>query len=449
MFFGTTPQPVASYIVKTLKEINPSRVFVGCAGNFVVEQIARQTIPDCEIHSTDVSLYSCAVGWAITDQDFRLEIRDEDFSFLKDRMETPLEKAAVVIFLNEVAPMKNKKALYYQNLFSEATKCYQYYIPKIIEKLVELKENTKGMTYHAIDNMQMWDLCKEGDYVFYDPPVILKDYEKNFKVIGEVLSWDIVKFQELTDELKHKTIRLLSEKGVHVVYRTNNPIKDTQNLGLILRFHYQYRQDAAYCVYVNDGVLGSMVGRREQLKEKVTNLRIITKEMELTKKTKIKIIATQGAIANHYRLLWTRKANMTDMGVPYLVFADEALIGLFNLCSGLNYGVDRILILSDPCCPSSKYKRLSKLIIYIIATEEIVEMFNDKHMWEHSGFTTLVLSNNPSSMKYRGELFQQVKKEECQGGEFKYKLVYHSKQLNKTIKDGYSKWLQKHSTQLV
>jgi hypothetical protein len=74
MFFGTTPQIISQYLHGELKRITPKRIFIPFAGNFVVEQIAHLACPEAEVFSTDVSIYSRAIGFGINNIDFRLEL---------------------------------------------------------------------------------------------------------------------------------------------------------------------------------------------------------------------------------------------------------------------------------------------------------------------------------------------------------------------------------------
>ena len=143
-------------------------------------------------------------------------------------------------------------------------------------------------------------------------------------------------------------------------------------------------------------------GRFQPLQEEVRHCPIITEADEITLQTRIDIVSVNGNLGNHYRMMWVKKAEMGNMGSPFLVLADGKIIGLLVLESGVKFGTDLILIVSDPAAPTSRYKRLSKLMLHLCCTETVLNMVNERTMWEHTGFTTRVLTNNPVSMKYRG-----------------------------------------------
>lgn len=158
--------------------------------------------------------------------------------------------------------------------------------------------------------------------------------------------------------------------------------------------------------------------------------------------SRIEAVPVSGKIGNHYRMMWVKKAEMGNMGTPVLVLADGKIIGLLVLEGGLKFGTDFVIIVSDPAAPTSRYKRLSKLILHLCCTETVLAMMNERTMWEHTGFTTRVLTNNPVSMKYRG-LFDLVKREDFEQGNYKYKLIYQSKALFPDVETALAAWLKK------
>ena len=88
-------------------------------------------------------------------------------------------------------------------------------------------------------------------------------------------------------------------------------------------------------------------------------------------------------------------------------------------------------------------------MLHICCTQEVVDIMNEKSMWEHAGFTTRVFTNAPVSMKYRS-LFDLKEREEDEEGNYKYKLIYQNKRkIAPTIKEGLKNWLKKDGKQLI
>jgi hypothetical protein len=444
MFFGTTPQIVSQYLFKELKRINPKRIFVPFAGNFVCEQIASMACPDAEILSTDVSIYSRAIGFGVNDVDFKLELTEEtkkDFPFLADKQK-PIEKAAIIILFSEIAKiyLKREKIKYYENQYNDAKKNIEKYFNQVLGKLQKFKETSK-FKFFGIDACEVLKDVKKGDFVFYDPPVLLGDYEKMFDALNKCLVYDEVLYTQMTEELKREQINEMHKKGATIYWRTNG---EKLVIPECLRqvFHYQYKWNAAYHIYSNANS-ASFVGSFEPLKEIIKNIKIFGKNDEITENSKIDVVLYPSNAGNHYRMLWVKKAQMTSAGWCYLVFIDGKLLGLLQLESGLKFGSDYIIIFSDPVSPFSKYKRLSKLILYLCCTKEMLKTINDISMWEHTGFTTRVFTNAAVSMKYRG-IFELTERKEDKTSDYKNILIYHSKKHYNTYRDALKEWLKKY-----
>lgn len=444
MFFGTTPAIVSQFVHAEIARIKPARVFVPFAGNFVIEQLAAAIDKSIEVHSTDVSLYSLAIGFAAIGRQIPAMLTDEwrEHFPMFGQSNDPIEQAAEVIFFADYARNFGKdKHAYYASLNRHARANAERYKQKILGKLRQFVSGLGSFMFYGQDACVILDMVREGDFVFYDPPVLLGDYEKMFGLLeNSVYQWQKPEYTVITDELKATHLFELHRRGATVLYRTNNPIEPPHNYENIYR--YQYKYHGHYCLYANKRNT-SFVGRFTALREDPnTALRLIGKDDVITPLSAVEVRRVSGQIANHYRLLWVKKAEMTDGGIPFLVFVDGKVAGLMQLSSGLMFGIDLISIFSDPAAPTSRYKRLSKLILYLICTEEMLQMFNDMTMWEHTGFTTRVFTNEPVSMKYRG-LFELSERTEDKDGFYKYKLMYHSKRLLPSFKDGLLAWLGK------
>ena len=63
------------------------QVYVGCSGNFTVEQLLTRYAPKAQVFGNDVSLSSGVLGAYLSGQDFRL-IQEDDFRWLEAFWET-------------------------------------------------------------------------------------------------------------------------------------------------------------------------------------------------------------------------------------------------------------------------------------------------------------------------------------------------------------------------
>lgn len=353
MFFGTTPSVISQFLHKEIKGLNPKRAFVPFAGNFVVEQLCRLAFDNLEIFSTDVSLYSRGIGFGVTDQKFKCNLIPEiaeQFDKIAS-LSTPMEKAAQIIFLTDAARNLGKAHIpYYAELGKDAVSNQEKYIDKILLKLESFRDKTKGMNFLGEDACKLIPDVSEGDLCFYDPPVLLGDYEKMFKPLEDCYEFDEVEYTQMTDEIKEGHLIDMHQKGAVVYYRTNNPIEPLPGYQEVFRFNYKYNGN--YCVYTNKANR-LWVGQFEPLKEEIRNYPMMGPEDTIKEDSEVNILRVPVPVANHYRMMWVKKAQMSSAGYAYLVFVDKKLLGVLVLDSALKFGTDLVALYSDPVVPST------------------------------------------------------------------------------------------------
>lgn len=447
MFWGTTPSILSQFVHGEIARINPKRLFVPFAGNFVIAQLAGSVDKNIEVFSTDISLYSAAIGLAATNQPINITLSDayrEKFPTF-GKSNDPLEQAAEVVFFADYAASVHKaKHKYYASILKNGELNAERYKSEIIAKLKKFISNLGNLTFYAADACELIAMVQPGDMVYYDPPFDLGSYDKQFGILeNEIYNYTKPPFTEITDELKHKQLADMNSLGVYSYYRTHAPLEKSIE-GYSECFLFQRNYTAFYRLHTNT-VGKTFVSRSVLLRENSSlALPIISTADHITPKSKIEVVKVKSETINHYRLLWTKKAQMVDDGVPYLILIDGKVIGATALVSGLKFSTIWCSIFSDVTAPTSQYKRLSKLILYLICTQEMLGIINDATMWEHTGFTTRVFTNEMVSMKYRN-LFDLVERSEDVGGFYKYKLLYHSKKLLPTFRDGLLEWPSKRT----
>ncbi len=454
MFLGTTPKEVGQYIRSVVEKENPKTIFVPFAGNFVVEQIISNFNKKIKIISGDVSLYSNAIGFAITNTKSDIKLKADllkDFPSFKNK-ETPIDIAAQVMFFSEVAHARKKAETirYYKSIYFDAVKNQEKYINAIIEKIKKVKVTLKDIEYNALDASVLIQRAKKGDVVYYDSPTVKGGYESMFKSLCECFEYTETPYTNIDNEIRKEDMRVLHNKGVKVLMNAYYPDNNLESLpeGYAEIFRYKYTDNRFISIYSNINNK-KWVNVKETLKEKQTKIEIIGEKDEICKRSKIEIIKCTQDIAAHYRIMWVKKATIKQGGSNYLVFIDKKLIGCVVMTSGIQFSTDLATIFSDPVTHTSKYKRLSRLLIYIISSKPFLKMYNDETLWEHTGFTTAVFTNYEKSMKYRG-LFKVKEKKLMKEGRYKYKIIYQNREkIFPSYKSALTQWLDKYKKDLI
>ena len=78
-FIGSINAETRKWLGNNGPAFDGRQVYVGCSGNFTVEQLISRYAPKARIWGNDVSLYSGALGAYLADQPFNLTVREEDY----------------------------------------------------------------------------------------------------------------------------------------------------------------------------------------------------------------------------------------------------------------------------------------------------------------------------------------------------------------------------------
>ncbi len=444
MFFGTTPAPVRDFLARELRNFKPKRVFEPCAGNFVLSMLCGAVDREIEVVSGDVSLYSMAIGGAFTGSDFgirlkpELELEYEQFAGKVD----PIEIAALVVIFQELAKCRDKSHIkYYSNLERDIRCNQERYLASMVEKLTKAK-SLLGPSYnfHARDCMEAIQYAKPGDLVFFDPPYYEGDYEKGFASMESCFEYPQVEYTNMTMDKKIEALKDMTSRGVHAYFRHEEEIEIP---GFELCYAFEYKADKRYLVYTNHREAIAQ-GRAVLMREKPKRYDVIWYEDEIKPTSDIRLVSMKADESNHYRLMWTKKAAMKDVGHRWGLVIDGKLAGMVSIVAGVMYGSPYAVIIADAAPFHTRYKRLGKLVLNCILSEEFLLSVNDLFMHEHTGFTTVAYTNAPVSMKYRG-LFELAERKNGSPSGHKHTLVYRCGEMpHKTIKDGLLSWLKKH-----
>jgi hypothetical protein len=446
MFLGTTPRILSQYIEGQLGEIKPKRILVPFAGNFVIEQVAAIAYPKAQIHSTDINLYSRLVGYGLAGMETDIKLKPEILAMFpgfkgKNR---PEEEAAIALFFSEVAQaIKKQKIPYYGKILEDAKTRHEEYYRVLIDKITRAKELIGDIRFYGIDAHEFLKMAGKGDFIYYDSPTIKGGYERMFQAMEGCYDFDSPEYTEITPEVRAG--HLQSAMDHKAVMFCNSYYPENWLEEVPAGYEETFRWKRGYNKWI------SIFSNREWLKwvfssplinEKQASYPVITEKDVINENTRIHVIESKADIVNHYRLMWVKKADIKSGAHNFMIFADEKLIGCAVLNSGVNFGMDFITIFSDPASPTSRYARLSKLILYVICMGEMIDRINDLSMWEHKGFTTAVFTNYEVSMKYRS-LFTLAKKETLKTGGWKYKLIYQNRlNILPTYQDGLKAWLK-------
>jgi len=102
-----------SFFFTHAKLLAGRRCFIGCSGNFTIEQILTRVAPTAELHSNDVSLYSGVIGAALTQTPFPVRNIVPEMEWINDYLSEgpvpgPLDVSTVILYLEMLKYEKQK-----------------------------------------------------------------------------------------------------------------------------------------------------------------------------------------------------------------------------------------------------------------------------------------------------------------------------------------------------
>lgn len=447
MFLGTTTKPVRDYMADEIKALKPRRMFEPFAGIFMVSQICGMVYPEMEVLSSDISMFSVEIGCGLAGIPTPVVPKPclyEKFPGLAEYT-SPIQRGAIMIFMSEVAVCARKAHVkYYATLLEDMTIRHVKYVNSIVAKMEKARQNLpKGFRFHPSDGVKLMEQAGEGDAVFYDPPFWSGGYEKMFEALADWYEPLVIPYTECNSDLKDQHLQDLADRGCHVYYRCEEPTEIPRYENV---FKAEYKSNGWFLVYANAAKTMRLM-RNDRMREKAPNYDVITPETVFTEKSRVQIVPVNTPTANHYRLMWTKKAEMQSMGTPFLITIDSLVAGVVVVDSGQSFGSSYARIISDVGCTATRYPRLAKLILASILTDEFLTRVNDAFIYPHEGFTTIAYSDAKVSMKYRG-MFELAERKQGQPGGKAYELVYRTKKMRaKTIKAAYQQWWQKYSNE--
>lgn len=449
MFFGTTPAPVRDYLASEIRRIAPARVFEPCAGNFVLSLVCGAIDPKIQVISGDVSLYSVAIGHAFANQDGGIRLKDEwleKYPYFKGKT-SPQEIGAAIIYWAELAKHLGKQHVkYYQSLVRDLNENVDRYMSGILSKIERARE-TLGNNYRFVaqDAAVSIQEAEKGDFVLYDPPYYMGDYEKEYEALCKCFDFPEIPYTEITPELKNTHLKELAVKGTHTFFRCEE-VPEIPSYEVV--FDYLYKANGKKYFVLSNSNCTPAQGWKTVMPTKKARFDVLW-NADLTADSKIQIIPVEGAIGNHYRLLWTKKALMRDAGEKFLLTADGKVCGVISIMSAEQYGHTYACLIADAAPLNTPYRRLGKLVLHAILNDEFLESINRKFLWQHEGFTTQAYTDSPVSMKYRG-LFELIDRKQQAPSGHKFALTYRANKFKwKTIQEAYDAWFKRYGSELI
>jgi hypothetical protein len=448
---ANTRKILASYIPSL-----PAATHVLCSGNFTIETTLRLNGYKGRLSGCDVSLYTCALGCALTGQDLPVSLNTDpafaEFAPLASFLTDPCGRAAAVAVALDALRFAARKNDYQRRMMDAIARR----LPTLCEKTVaRIKKKAEAVRLDEFHPQDAWERVAaippgDGDAIASFPPTYSAGYERLYRDLHRLFAWQQPAYKELTSGAEFAQ-RVLSRPGPWIL----GAEKPTPELQVLLEEPIALAPRStgvSISLYSNIGVDARVVRRRETVRD--VGWRRLTDTDEITEGSRLEVVRVGAAEAQYIRELYS-SAEVGQVSAPYnyAVAIDGKLAGIiaFYLPSmNVQMGVPNdpeakdvsIYMMCDLAVPSFRYPRLSKLVLMASVSCEMQREMEHRLVQEYRYNTTTAFSRNPASMKYRGVFTLLSRKQRADGV---CQLNYYSKMGRWTLKDALTRWLKQHS----
>ena len=407
---------------------NGRKVYVGCSGNFSVEQILSRYAPKARIWGNDVSLYSSVLGAYLAGQPFEMSVKDESFQWLEPHLGDVEAKSAAVMVLLEALKHEKADNVFKARHWAHYLNNFEGFQQATVARLRERKKEFRLEAYTSKDIFDLLDEMPQEAVAVAFLPTYAGGYERMFKRLEEIFDWDRPAYGLIDAERKAAILEKMKTRDY--LYLDDRVVEALPMVAVVRKA----RMKPVY-VYSNMEVLRRGVLKQQRHAEfvpftRLSDNNVITKESQLT------LIPTSNRVVNYYRDVYLSKGVgiPADGEVPLMAVVDGKVFG-FLIYSRMQGGGD-VYLLADFVVNSGRYRRLAKLLVLVTQTREVRKLLEEKFLLEISRCRTMVFTDKPVSMKYRG-LYKLARRDPG-------KLVYETGMGILDLKEVIPLWLKKY-----
>lgn len=438
MFIGSIDKPARMICENILDKVDKSKktdVFVGCSGNFTFDRIA--SAKGFRVHSNDVSLYSRVVAGIVTGDRFPFVCTNPElnaiFAGWGDDAQSDLVRLMFASKYGQFASRKNDfEKTMLENYISGAQTFYDGTRAKF--------ERNKVFDFR-IEEFFYGDFKKhiarsdENSLIFLYAPTYKGGYERLYAYLNENFEYEKPEYEMFESKEAGAYYAEVLDSREACIYsdliypETEKYLKGEVSYSGSKRTVYLYssvRENSA-SYFLTDPP--KLYGRTPQ---------IIDPAMPMPENPDIRVVPCKVALVNHYKhLFMSARVDYStggDFALAFLLNGQVFGFASFSIGLGTIKDGEYLFLHSDFVVPSA-IERLSKLLLYILRSNEVYKYILRYYIHAYTGLQTSVYTKRPASMKYRGPFKKLERKDDKPG-----KLTYVAEFTKFSIMECFEKW---------
>lgn len=432
MFQGTIPAPMRSIVRETAQTWPRERgLWVPCAGNLTIERSVADL--GFELHSSDVSIYTSAVGRWLAGQPCGVRLREdaEDLGWLAEGLDDGPGTVATLMlgtrFLGSVAKAREGHR-YHRRVVNGYRAQWETVHAATVDRLRQV--GLRLASYDAEDVRSWLDRVPVDAPVCSFPPFYGGGYETLYRPLDQVFEWDAPEYDVLTEDDVAAVLRQITDRPYWLT-ASNHWVQELEgNLRGVIK-----ASPRAAPFYVYAAAASSRIVAPRQMIRPVTVPRL--GEAELTGDLSLSVLP-----APQFNALRSKYLNPhIPPGSAHLAVAVRdagRLVGVWAILPP-KYDPTCAYLLSDFPVAPTRYKHLAKLVLVAATSTEAQRLIQRAVNRRITAVATTAFTNNPVSMKYRG-LFSLTKRASADDPAWKYMLNYERAIGTHTLAEGWDMW---------
>jgi hypothetical protein len=396
MFVGAINQHLRSILFALAKGWQGKRVYVGCSGNFTIERILS-SVGVTDVHSNDVSLYSCLIGSHLCGRSIDLRIKDARFDWLTPFMADMPGKIATLMLCTEWFKFIDRDAAYYKRMDAYYRDNFAGLHAKTLSRIEPALKETKIAEFYAGDVVDMMQAAPRDSVFLSFPPTYEGGYEKLYKAIDAVFDWPAPFYTEFTEE-RFALFTSLLQSFDHWITLRDHEVAEMAPV-LIAIIQTGLRSRPVY-IYSNRTDQKFLAMPRQTLGN--LPLPLCTGAVE----GPLDLVPVGQPVMNTLRSMFlSSKITPASASWNFLLTAGTTP----KIVGGIAFGSPRgfgdwcdVYMLTDFCIRPSPHKRLSKLVLAATLSTEIKSFLESKLCRRFKVIGTTAFTDRAISMKYRG-----------------------------------------------
>lgn len=393
MFIGSINEDLRAVLVAMARRWTKRAVYTGCSGNFTVERLlARAGIK--ELHSNDVSLYSCVIGNYLAGNLMGVQIKSVEWDWLREYIDTPVRTIATLLLCSEMFKYNGRAEKFHERMEKAYIARFAAMHAQTVERVNKALEGVRLSSFFAGDVLEFVQKAPDDCVFVAFPPTYKSGYERLYKKIDEVFEWERPEYQIFDDAGFRQFTQLVQQKRTWVTLR-DHEVPELSDY-LRARIHTGMRSKPVY-VYAADGD-AKVVNPHQKLEP--VHVKRLTGEL----KPPLRLMRLSQGQLNTLRSEYLNpKIVPAAASVRLGILAGDELIGAlaFDRSQYLGGWCDAYMMTDFPVA-QTLYKRLSKLVLAIAISTEVKALLEMSLNMQVRTIGTTAFTEKKASQKYRG-----------------------------------------------